>query len=73
MDIKIEKGVPIPVIDVFVPPIKKALLSMQVGDSFYTEESQLKVDNWCGLVQPMTGYRFLMQKEGAGFRVWRLA
>ena len=65
MEFKIEKGIEVPQYRAKYP-FKK----MEVGDSFFSETDACSSAYMYG---KRNGKRFLIRKEGDGFRVWRIA
>lgn len=75
MEIKIEKGIPIPArpgrsMEVF----SQALLKLDVGDSFFAENFRpaAAAARWRRISQT-TGRKFTSRTTDGGCRVWRIA
>lgn len=68
---KIEKGVPVPVI---AEPVRYPFESMQVGDSFFVEGGVLtRLCNAHGRAGRRMGRKFTARKVEGGVRVWRVS
>jgi len=75
MEIKIEKGVPLDAISCSRNrhPILEALLSMEIGESFFVFGPRSLVQQRVVYAQKKTSKRYATRKHAGGYRVWRLA
>lgn len=68
IEIKVEKGVPIP-----TARGKYPWKGMEVGDSFVIVNCTNSVKRGLHSCASRYGYRICTRREGAGFRVWRVS
>lgn len=69
-EIKIEKGVPMPVRHKYAFAFEK----MEVGDSFFAPtHNRSAISSVLIRATHKWGYKFATRKEGEGIRVWRIA
>ncbi len=75
MELKIEKGIPLPAKKSTSKPlgvISKTCLEMEIGDSFYCEKTLNNLHAYFAVAKK-SGRKFTCRTEGTGTRVWRVA
>ena len=73
MELKIEKGIPLPDASTPNAGFTATIKRMEVGDSFFMPGKQPNISGRLSYLQKTTERKFATRKEGDGVRIWRTA